>query len=62
MTEKEAEQLWIHGEPMAPTLARHFIEWLYENGYMILSPDEIKKVNQAIVIADIHGMNPFSKK
>lgn len=35
LTEKEALQLWIDGEPTPPTLARQFIRWLYENGYEI---------------------------
>lgn len=39
-----------------------FIEKLYEENYLILTPEEHKKVNDAIVIADVHGMNPFSPK
>lgn len=40
---------------------KSFIHHLYEKGYLILSPEEMKKVNSAIVIADVHGMNPFKE-
>ena len=35
------------------------IQWLYENGYEILTPDEVEKINGMTVMAHVHGMNPF---
>lgn len=33
-----------------------FIEWLYENNYVIVSPEEWKKISRAIGLAYVHGM------
>jgi len=38
------------------------VDKLYKEGYIILTPNELKKVNTAIVLADVHGMNPFKPK
>lgn len=49
MTRKEALRLWIDGDPTPPTLARHFIRWLYENGY------EIRRVDSTDTIGTSWG-------
>lgn len=38
-----------------------FIEKLYEDGYIICSPEEIEEINGMTVLADVHGMNSFNK-
>lgn len=40
----------------------NWINSIYKDGYVILSPEEMKKVDSVIVIADVHGMNPFKPK
>lgn len=53
---KDFEPLASYGE------INEFIEDLYEQGYCVLSPDERKKVDGIIVLAEVHGMNPFKPK
>lgn len=40
----------------------NFIKYLYKNGYMIISPIELEKINGMTIMAHIHGMNPFEEK
>ena len=61
VTKDEALELLVSTKS-APALSRSFIAWLYKNGYEILTPDEVEKVNGMIVMAHVHGMNPFEKK
>ena len=39
-----------------------FVNRLYAKGYMIISPEELKKINGMTIIAEIHGQNPFKPK
>ena len=39
-----------------------FIEWLYDEGNMIINPEELGKINGMTILADIHGQNPFKKE
>lgn len=54
---KIQKDYWMHHD-CNPT---HFIEWLYKNDYLIISPEEKKKIDGMTVLAHIHGMNPFEK-
>lgn len=39
-----------------------FIDKLYYEGYLILTPEDLKKVEAMTVLAEVHGMNPFKPK
>lgn len=41
---------------------KHFINWLYDRGYMIVTPEELEKIDGMTIMAHIHGMNPFEKR
>ena len=40
-------------------LLKEWVDYLYNRGYIIITPEEIKKINAMTVLASIHGMNPF---
>ena len=61
MTKQEAIDLIVGTKTISP-FTRSFIFWAYKNGYCILSPDEVKKVDGMTILAQIHGMNPFEEK
>ena len=60
MTKAEALKLIVESKATSPS-TRSFVKWLYENGYMIVTPDELDKINGMCVMAHFHGMNPFEK-
>jgi len=39
-----------------------FIKKLYKHGYIILTPEELNKVDAMTTLAEAHGMNPFKPK
>jgi hypothetical protein len=39
-----------------------FVKWLYDRGYIIVTPDELDKINGMTVLAHAHGMNPFNEQ
>ncbi len=39
---------------------KKFIEKLYKDGYVICSPEDMKKIDGMTVLAEVHGMNPFN--
>lgn len=48
--------------PDATTFRKMFIKSLYKEGYTIITPEEDEKINGVLLLAQIHGMNPFDKK
>ena len=60
MTKAEALKLIVESKATSPS-TRNFVSWLYENGHMIITPDELEKINGMTVMAHVHGMNPFEK-
>jgi len=40
----------------------NFVKNLYKKGYLIVSPEELDKINSITVLAGVHGMNPFKPK
>ena len=61
MTKSEALELIVESKATSPS-TRSFVAWLYENGYMVVNPDELEKINSMTVMAHFHGMNPFENK
>lgn len=59
MTKDEAIEKFF---PMVDdsTFGKTFIRGIYDEGYLVLTPEEVKKVDACIVLADVHGMNPFA--
>lgn len=61
MKEKDAIKKFFPN-PDDTTFGRMFIFSLYKQEYIIITPEEKKKIDDAVKIAHIHGMNPFDKK
>lgn len=60
MTKPDALKLIVESKATSPS-TRSFVRWLYENGYIIITPDELGKIDGMTVLAHAHGMNPFEK-
>lgn len=52
------ENYWMHND----CNHKNFIKYLYKLGYVIISPEELEKINGMTIMAHIHGMNPFEKE
>ena len=61
MTKPDALKLIVESKATSPS-TRSFVRWLYENGYIIITPDELGKIDGMTVMAHFHGMNPFENK
>ena len=61
MTEEEALELIVETKAISP-FTRSFVYWLYKNDYVVVSPEEKKKIDGMTVLAHVHGMNPFEEK
>ena len=54
MTQDEALKLIINTKSISP-FTRNFIFWLYKNDYLIISPEEKKEIDGALLLQALHG-------
>lgn len=57
MTKKEAIKEFVTNSDRL--IFKVLINEIYKEGYMIITPEELKKIDSITVLAHIHGMNPF---
>jgi hypothetical protein len=55
MTKEDSLDLIVNTKGISP-LTRNFVMWLYDNGYAIVGPEEIKRIDSALILAHAHGM------
>ena len=53
---------WCEEELYPPEKTKAINEYLYDNGYVLLSPEEVKRVDSALLLWSNHGMDHVEEK